>query len=53
MSCGNLNKGIASTGQSMVDQTPRFERKPIRQNQVLDKKSGIIRKDKRKKVHYL
>lgn len=38
--------------QSMVDQGPRFEKKPVRQNQVMSK-AGIIRKDKRKKVRFL
>jgi hypothetical protein len=37
--------------QAMVDQGPRFEKKPVRQNQVLSK-AGVIRKDKRKKPKY-
>ena len=44
----NQSKGQV---QAMVDQGPRFERKPIRKNQVLSK-AGIIRKDKRKKAKY-
>lgn len=43
-----------ATPQAMVDQTPRYDRKPKarRPNQVIGKK-GIIRKDKRYKVRYL
>lgn len=42
--------------QCMVDQRPRFEgarrrRKPRRENQVLSR-SGMIRRDKRKKARY-
>jgi hypothetical protein len=39
----------------MVDRTPAYEKKqkPRRENQVLGRKSSIIRPDKRKKVKYL
>ena len=33
--------------QCMVDRTPKYE------NQVIGRKSKIIRKDKRKKTHYV
>jgi hypothetical protein len=57
MSCGNLSKGIASTGQAMVSQEPVFDnamkrKKKKNENQVISK-SGIIRPDKRKSAHYL
>lgn len=45
-----------SFGQHMVNQTPRYDnqvRKARRPNQVLSKKSGVIRPDKRKKVKFL
>ena len=48
----NQQSSGCNYGQHMVSQEPRFERKPIRQNQVLSK-SGVIRKDKRKKAKYL
>ena len=49
------------TGQMMVDQGPKFEmrgviRKPKNfhsSNQVLNKRTNIIRPDKRKKAKYL
>ena len=54
MSCGNLSKGIM-TGQMMVDRTPSYGRKSNarRENQVMSKKTGMIRPDKRKKAKYL
>jgi hypothetical protein len=36
-----------------VDQTPRYDRKGRRPNQVVGRKSKIIRPDKRKKAKYL
>lgn len=42
MSCGAMAKGGA-TQQAFVDQRPKFE------NQVLNRKTKIIRSDKRKK----
>ena len=45
-----------NSSQAMVDRTPRFEgqrSKGRRENQVVGKKSGIIRPDKRKKAKYL
>ena len=52
MSCGQPH-GTSASPQMMVDQTPRYDRKGRRPNQVIGKKSGIIRPDKRKKVKYL
>jgi hypothetical protein len=40
-------KGACKSRQCMVDQTPRYE------NQVISRKSKIIRRDKRRKVKYL
>jgi hypothetical protein len=54
-----MNGAIASGcsfGQSMVNQGPKYDgqvRKARRPNQVLSKKTGIIRPDKRKKAKYL
>lgn len=46
-----------SFGQHMVDQRPRFDnqvrKRGRRESQVLSRKSGIIRPDKRKKVKFL
>lgn len=46
-----------SFGSHMVSQGPKFDnatrkKKARRENQVLSRKSGIIRPDKRKKPHY-
>lgn len=49
------------TGQMMVDQGPQFETRGVfkrpknfhSSNQVLNKRTNIIRPDKRKKVKYL
>ena len=50
MSC-NINKAKGAMAcklpQCMVDRTPKYE------NQVIGRKSKIIRKDKRKKTHYV
>lgn len=46
-----MMKSSCQCSQHMVDQTPRFERKTRRENQVLSRK-GIIRRDKRKKGKY-
>lgn len=42
----------SKTGQHFVDQRPVFDRKVKRTNQVMGK-TGIIRRDKRKKARYL
>lgn len=52
-----MNQPGCAFGQHMVDR-PKFEgsrmnRRGRRENQVLSRKSGIIRKDKRNKVRYI
>ena len=54
-----MNGPIASgctQGQFLADQRPKFDNqlhRGRRPNQVIGKKSGIIRPDKRKKVKFL
>jgi hypothetical protein len=48
MSCESKSaKGACRSPQCMVDQRPRYE------NQVISRKSKIIRRDKRRKVKFL
>ena len=53
MSCGNLSKGIASTGQMKVDRTPAYDRKWKRRTNQVVSKAGVIRPDKRNRVRYI